>query len=600
MLATVLLSLTLAAPPARSPVVAVLPVQADASLAGLGLLVEARTLELLAASSDVVVLDGKQVRAMASQESLDLSRTDDGLLEAARSLLGADVVVRSALLAKGGLSWSGVTSRASGVTHFEGVTKADWPTALRVTSLALATAARDGRAPDATTAQPESGSEPALKALAACWEVALRQPMSIEAPSAVAGQELETAMRACQAALKADPSLRFASATLALLQGIAREDTAAEKTLGTGADTDPALIPWAIARVWLLTRHTSNDAALGFLTGVVKRHPNRLVLRSFLASTAAAMNEQERARAGWTDYLSLAPASPFAHGRLSRAQARLGKTDLALETAKKGLALAPQSLEAQVTLAARQVDAGKLKEARASLEPLVKRADAPAEPFLQLGQAAWLANDLGAAQAMFQAALDRAKGPRAWRINGRASYGLALVAAKQKRTTDAKALLAKVAESGFVVRDVDPLLAGLSTPAAAGGGGEGGERSLYVSLEFADEGAGLSPAASSLADGLLRERLGGLGAAFAPAGEDKATALKAITSRHLKGYLLRVKAGPHPSATGLKVEMLVMSYPEQALKGSWSVKAQGGKPETLLKAMVPRVVDDVAQDLEWR
>jgi hypothetical protein len=43
-----------------------------------------------------------------------------------------------------------------------------------------------------------------------------------------------------------------------------------------------------------------------------------------------------------------------------------------------------------------------------------------------------------------------------------------------------------------------------------------------------------------------------------------------------------------------------MSYPEQALKGNWSVKASGGKPEKLIHAMVWRVVDDAAGDLDWK
>ena len=57
---------------------------------------------------------------------------------------------------------------------------------------------------------------------------------------------------------------------------------------------------------------------------------------------------------------------------------------------------------------------------------------------------------------------------------------------------------------------------------------------------------------------------------------------------------------PGSSDKGLKVEMLIMSYPDQALKGSWSVNAAGGKQEKLIKAMVPRVVDDAAKELEWK
>jgi hypothetical protein len=43
-----------------------------------------------------------------------------------------------------------------------------------------------------------------------------------------------------------------------------------------------------------------------------------------------------------------------------------------------------------------------------------------------------------------------------------------------------------------------------------------------------------------------------------------------------------------------------MTYPDQSLKGTWNVKASGGKPESLIKAMVPRVVEDAAADLEWK
>jgi hypothetical protein len=56
-----------------------------------------------------------------------------------------------------------------------------------------------------------------------------------------------------------------------------------------------------------------------------------------------------------------------------------------------------------------------------------------------------------------------------------------------------------------------------------------------------------------------------------------------------------------PSASnGLKLEILVMTYPEQSLQGSWNVKASGAKYENLLKAMVPRVIEDASEDLEWK
>jgi hypothetical protein len=110
---------------------------------------------------------------------------------------------------------------------------------------------------------------------------------------------------------------------------------------------------------------------------------------------------------------------------------------------------------------------------------------------------------------------------------------------------------------------------------------------------------GLANELMSLADRLLRERLVKLGARLAPANEDKKAAQAIISSKNLRGYQLRLQLLPGSTASGLKVEMLVMTYPGQSLQGSWNVKASGGSPEALLKAMVPRVVEDAAGDLNW-
>lgn len=136
------------------------------------------------------------------------------------------------------------------------------------------------------------------------------------------------------------------------------------------------------------------------------------------------------------------------------------------------------------------------------------------------------------------------------------------------------------------------LAAGAAGPAAGG---------LYVSLEpVQDKVGGLPAAVVELAEKVMRDKLTALGASFAPAGEDKKSAAALIRAKKLKGYLLRMQLLPGASEKGLKVEMLVMTYPEQALKGTWNVKASGGKQESLIKAMVPRVVDDAANDLEWK
>lgn len=124
---------------------------------------------------------------------------------------------------------------------------------------------------------------------------------------------------------------------------------------------------------------------------------------------------------------------------------------------------------------------------------------------------------------------------------------------------------------------------------------------LYLQVEPVQDKVGDLPGEIvALAEKVMREKLNGYGANFAPPNEDKKSAASLIRAKKLKGFQLRMQLLPGSTEKGLKVEMLIMSYPEQALKGTWNVKAAGGKPESLIKAMVPRVVDDAAADLEWK
>ena len=128
-------------------------------------------------------------------------------------------------------------------------------------------------------------------------------------------------------------------------------------------------------------------------------------------------------------------------------------------------------------------------------------------------------------------------------------------------------------------------------PVTAGG--------LYFSLEDINDKVGVPAEVAKLANDLLKQKLTSIGATFAPQGESKPQAATLIKAKKLRGYLLRVNLLPNAS-NGLKLEILVMTYPEQSLQGSWNVKASGAKYESLLKVMVPRVIDDASQDLEWK
>lgn len=120
--------------------------------------------------------------------------------------------------------------------------------------------------------------------------------------------------------------------------------------------------------------------------------------------------------------------------------------------------------------------------------------------------------------------------------------------------------------------------------------------SLYFSVD--DVKSDVGDDASKLAAQLLRQKLTTMGGTIAPQGESKAAATALVKSKKLRAFLLQPKV--NADGSGLKFEILVMTYPDQALQGSFNVKGKGGKPEKLLKAMVPRVIDDAADELRWK
>lgn len=123
---------------------------------------------------------------------------------------------------------------------------------------------------------------------------------------------------------------------------------------------------------------------------------------------------------------------------------------------------------------------------------------------------------------------------------------------------------------------------------------------LYVALDtINNEVSGAGADVVSLARDLLKAKLTSMGAKLAPEGETESQATAVIARGGFKGYLLRSNLKSN-GASGLKIEILIMTYPGKALQGTWNVKASGGKYEAQLKAMVPKVVENAAEDLEWQ
>jgi type IV pilus assembly protein PilF len=449
---TVLSSLAWAGP--RVPVVVLLPPASSDEVRPLALLIEARASELIEAAGGVNELHLKQALRASLDEGLGTTPEDR---ERLRSVLGADRALGFTLETPGTLEW---VLFEAGKKPTKGTAKlgASWSEGIDKGSVAIAQALV-GRALKRSAVQPASANDEALKALGRCYAVVLRQPLSVDTPSLLEVSELEGAVADCQKAQKADPTLLFATASLALAQAIVGADADAARSLAALGEQASALEVATLARFWLLTRYQSNEAGIAFLKDVIAKHPAELIAKSYLGETLLATGANAEAEAVWKGYVALVPTSGWALGRLSKAQARQGHSDEAKATAKKALDASPGSLEARLEYSSRLIDAGQASVAVEQLKPLSEAKSAHGEHLLRLGWAYWVLGNVDLAALNFQKALDLAVSPADFRTRGRAFYDLALVEAKRGRTDAARVSLRASLQTGFKLRAVDPLLA---------------------------------------------------------------------------------------------------------------------------------------------
>lgn len=446
----------------RQPIVVVFPpAKGDAELAPLALLMQARASELAEQTGKVNELHIKQALRALDQEGLTAEVDNVGALMLA---VGADRAVAFSLRADGdALALTGAVTNGKALTRFTEKLDARWSLALNRGSEALAKQLLGTTPlPKKLAAQPSSANDDALKKLGACYAAVLPQPLAIDTPELIDTSTLATAVSDCDAALKLDPSLRFAHAVNALGQALLGEDAAAAKSLAQLGDADDVVEMYTLARFWLLTRYQSNEAGLAYLQQVLKKHPGELIARAFLGDTQFALADWAGAEKTWREYAALAPSSAWAQGRLSKALARQGKHADAIAAAKRGFALSPTGPEARLELGSRLLDAGNLQEAEETLEPLSRLPNPRAEHLLRLGWAHWLEGELDPAQAYFRRAADLATSPGEWRTKGRATYDLALVAAKRGQPAEAKAQLKASFSTGYRVKELDASLTGVA------------------------------------------------------------------------------------------------------------------------------------------
>ncbi|RKH45768.1 HEAT repeat domain-containing protein [Corallococcus llansteffanensis] len=122
---------------------------------------------------------------------------------------------------------------------------------------------------------------------------------------------------------------------------------------------------------------------------------------------------------------------------------------------------------------------------------------------------------------------------------------------------------------------------------------------FYLALDaLKDKTGGIPADLVKVTEARLRSKLVRRGALMAPVKETKAAAKGALKKMGVHGYRITAEIQSTDSG-GLRIAILCMSYPEQSLMGQVEVHAAGAPPADLLKALIPRVIDEAAATFEW-
>lgn len=433
------------------PVAVLVPASGSGVPEGLALAIAERVGSKLIRTQGYAVLHPRQVLAAAERNNLSSAAlAEPGAARALAEKLGARTFASARLSVEGeGLRLRYAVGRIGEVGEATGALELPKGEAVALeqaaSALAAALAERDGLA--LADDEPASTQDSAVRDYAVCAAKLIQQPIGIENPTLLAEAELAAAVKACEAAVKADPAFARAWAALALASAIAGDDTRAIEALGQLKVSSAWLANAVLARFWLVSRYQSDAAAEVVLNDTVAREPGQLLTRTYLAEYYGALGRWADAARAWQAFAALVPKSPFALSRLAWALARLGKVEEAAVQARAALAFDPQSPELLLELASRQLDAKQLEAAEATLAPLLKAKPPRAEVLLRAGYLKLAQGKPVEAKKLLESALGAAKDKRAWRTRARARLDLAQLAfAGGDRPQAKKQLLASLKE----------------------------------------------------------------------------------------------------------------------------------------------------------
>ncbi len=467
-------------PPRRDGrrVVAILPpVTENEDARQLALLVQARASALLVESGAYHDVHIKMITSMAERDGIPLGALDEPehALHAGRRL-GASRVVHAILVPNGGDgAWGGWTLRATTRRSLKDFRRAsitlpgDFSRLVAEGGLALAEMVfrADGLPvpPSLRVRALATESHDATRAFARCYAHVIEQPFRIGKAIVLSKKQLDDAARACEEAVKDDPGYAEAWAALGLVRTVAGEDARAIEALGKVPATAGYVPLYWLARYWLVVRYQSNDAGTRVLRSAIDRLPGFLLARGYLAQHLTTIRQYPAALDAWRAYREINPESAYVLGQMSHVLSHLGKKDEAIDEARRAVALDADSRDAAVELGSRYIDAGRWKDAIATLARVAARPPVRPETLLRLGYAHLGAGDLNAAEGELERARKTATSRKEWRTRARAAVDLAAIALRRGKADAARVLLEAAAAEGLDVAAVaayDPTLAKLA------------------------------------------------------------------------------------------------------------------------------------------
>ena len=221
--------------------------------------------------------------------------------------------------------------------------------------------------------------------------------------------------------------------------------------------TDPSDPAAALARSYVHEQTAQQDEARKVLKSAVEQHPGALEVLGYLGDAYYSLGEYEQALPVFQQYLERVPRSPYAAQRRDAVLARLGRKAEALTNAQQLFAKHPGSVTILAALASRQIDAGQLDAAKATLKRGLK--ETPNHPLLltRLSYVELESGDAQQALTLAQKAVKLIGDGRGEALAGYAYIDLARALAVTGKRDQAKDSLHKAVRLGVSPGDLDRL-----------------------------------------------------------------------------------------------------------------------------------------------